>query len=297
MTYNELFEQVRNAPLLILDDLGTYSATAWAQEKFFQLVNARFNSRLPTVFVTLQPPSELDERLATRLLSPSLSLVLQLEGPGKGVYQQVGGMTREQLATMTFSNFNTHDPFHDAREQQLLKTIVESARGFAESPDGWLLLLGPNGCGKTHLAAAIANYRLEYGQPVFFAIVPDLLDHLRSSFHPDSTVNYDRIFEQTRTARLLILDDLGAHSSTPWAEEKLYQIINFRHISRLPTVITSNQLLEQMPGRLASRLGDQKLTLRFWMNLPDYRTLTRQAPEEKRQSDPRARAPGRARRS
>ena len=44
---------------------------------------------------------------------------------------------------------------------------------------------------------------------------------------------------EIRTASLLILDDLGAHSSTPWAQEKLFQIFNHRYNARLPTVITA----------------------------------------------------------
>ena len=58
---------------------------------------------------------------------------------------------------------------------------------------------------------------------------------------------------------LLILDDLGAESSTVWAKEKLYQIVVERHEARLPTVITSafeiNELEEAEP-RVGSRLMD-----------------------------------------
>ncbi|GAI75364.1 unnamed protein product, partial [marine sediment metagenome] len=41
MPYEEFFDQVRNAPLLILDDLGTQTATPWAKEKLEQLLNYR----------------------------------------------------------------------------------------------------------------------------------------------------------------------------------------------------------------------------------------------------------------
>ncbi len=56
-------------------------------------------------------------------------------------------------------------------------------------------------------------------------VVPDLLDHLRATFSPSSTVSLDRRFEEVRTTPLLILDDLGTQSATPWAREKLYQIV------------------------------------------------------------------------
>ena len=47
--------------------------------------------------------------------------------------------------------------------------------------------------------------------------------------------------------------------STPWAEEKLYQIVVHRHETRLPTVITSNSSideLEKFRPRIGSRLMD-----------------------------------------
>ena len=62
-----------------------------------------------------------------------------------------------------------------------------------------------------------------------FVVVPDLLDHLRATFSPTSTVSYDRRFEEIRTTPLLVLDDLGTQAMTPWAREKLYQLFNHRY--------------------------------------------------------------------
>ena len=62
-TYDQRFDQIRNHPLLILDDLGTESATAWAKEKLYQLFNHRYNARLPTVITTSREIDDLDPRL------------------------------------------------------------------------------------------------------------------------------------------------------------------------------------------------------------------------------------------
>ena len=67
-----------------------------------------------------------------------------------------------------------------------------------------------------------------------FIVVPDLLDHLRATFSPTSGATLDRVFEQVRTAPLLILDDLGTESATPWAREKLFQLFNHRYGAGCP---------------------------------------------------------------
>lgn len=125
--------------------------------------------------------------------------------------------------------------------------------------EGWLVLFGDCGCGKTHLAAAIANKALQRNYNVIFAVVPDLLDHLRSTFAPDSSVAYDERFETIREVPVLVLDDLGTENTTAWAREKLYQIINHRYNYRLPTVITINRKLEAIEPRILSRISDRSL--------------------------------------
>jgi DNA replication protein DnaC len=170
-------------------------------------------------------------------------------------------LRRHKLLTMsnlgpfsdkTFENFDAGVPG--------VARAYARARKFAEHPAGWLILFGGYGCGKTHLAAAIANQVLrENLMTVLFAVVPDLLDHLRSTFGPNSEVEYDERFEQIRGAHILMLDDFGTENATPWAREKLFQLINHRYNYRLPTVITSNRKPEDIDQRIFSRLSDREL--------------------------------------
>ena len=156
--------------------------------------------------------------------------------------------------------------------QEHQRVAYTRATEFAEHPDGWLVMLGGVGTGKTHLAAAIGNRRLELGEPAIFIVVPDLLDHLRSTFSPNSETQFDELFESVRTASLLILDDLGTQTTTPWAAEKLFQILNSRYMMRLPTVITTNVPLEDLGDRLASRMADPELSIPVSIAGPDLRT-------------------------
>jgi DNA replication protein DnaC len=146
---------------------------------------------------------------------------------------------------------------------------------YAKRPQGWLVLFGNYGAGKTHLAAAIANHALRRQVNVLFAIVPDLLDHLRSTFGPSSEVEYDERFEMIRTVPLLILDDLGTENTTPWAREKLFQIMNYRYNDALPTVITSNRKPEDIDPRIFSRMSDRALCEEhIIIDAADYRRLS-----------------------
>jgi DNA replication protein DnaC len=146
---------------------------------------------------------------------------------------------------------------------------------YARNPHGWLVLSGNYGCGKTHLAAAIANEVLKMNYEVLFTVVPDILDHLRSTFGPTSEVAYDERFEQIRGAKLLVLDDLGTENATPWAREKLYQIINHRYNYALPTVITTNREPKVIDPRIVSRMEDVVLCPeRIMIDASDYRHLT-----------------------
>ncbi len=147
-----------------------------------------------------------------------------------------------------------------------------AATAYAQNPHGWLFLHGNCGVGKTHLATSIANYAMENQKmSVLFAVVPDLLDHLRAAFHPDNGVAYDDRFAAIRNAQLLVLDDLGTENTTPWAREKLYQIFNHRYNEQLPTVVTSNQDFKKIDERVLSRLRDTRLSTYVFMDAADYR--------------------------
>jgi DNA replication protein DnaC len=268
-TYDELFEQVKNVPLLILDDLTLGGATTWAKEKLEQLLHHRFNTRLATVITSDVTLERMDERLRGHLTDNEFCQVWAVEQ--KFLLEYQGGLELELLRNMTFDNFDHKRLELPLEQRQNLRQAFNLAVDFARSPEGWLIFQGINGCGKTHLAAAIANYRLAHGNPVFFVVVPDLLDHLRSTFSPDSKISYDEFSEKLKEVPLLILDDFGEQSATPWAQEKLYQLINYRYNAQLPMVVTTCLSLEEIETRISSRMVDPKLSVVFNITAPDCR--------------------------
>jgi DNA replication protein DnaC len=281
VTYDELFESVRGSVLLVLDDLGTQTSSAWAQEKLFQLLNSRFNTELPTVITTNHRLAELDERLRSRLEDRRLSRVLRVPEPENPHVEALLSAWPRGLRHQTFESFKDEQADGFTRDEAVsLRSAHNAALEFANAPEGWLVLVGGFRCGKTHLAAAIKNERDKFSQPTVFMTVPDLLDYLRATYAPNSEVTYDRGFELIRDAPVLILDDYGAQRSTPWAEEKLFQLLNYRFNARLPTVITSNLPLHEPASlaagqvqelRIVSRLIDPGLSKVVRIDAPPYR--------------------------
>ena len=91
------------------------------------------------------------------------------------------GLPSDMMERMTFGAFDSAGNAADQEDQFSLQHALTAAKTFVRYPDGWLLLAGPHGCGKTHLSAAIIGDRIRAGEVAFFAFVPDLLDHLRST--------------------------------------------------------------------------------------------------------------------
>jgi DNA replication protein DnaC len=260
VSYDNLFEQLRTTPLLILDDLGAHSSTAWAQEKLFQLLNYRYVARLNTVITTNQRLEEMDPRIRSRLNDPSLVKHYHITAPD---FRAGKTLQPSQLSTLrlhldqTFEKFSWRREDIAGDERLNLKEINTVCATYASEPKGWIVLAGASGSGKTHLAAAIANHVANHTQTeVMFVVVPDLLDHLRAAYSPQSTVPYDRRFDEVKNAPLLVLDDLGTESATPWAREKLFQLLNHRYNALLPTVVTTSATPDEIEPWLRTRMFD-----------------------------------------
>ena len=102
-----------------------------------------------------------------------------------------------------------------------------------------LLMYGGVGTGKTFAAACIANYLLDQKIPVVMISFIKLLEMLEKNTDND-------IIQNLQSAKLLVLDDLGAERRTNYALEKVYNIIDARYRSKLPVILTTNLTMDEM---------------------------------------------------
>jgi DNA replication protein DnaC len=276
MGFIDLFEHVRQAELLILDDLPTRPASPWGQERLLQLLARRHSERLPTVITLRGDPNRLDDFLRTRFESPDgFGRIYRLGRVGGVAGRIVGAIRSGMRQRMTFDSFDIdgNGGLTD-REKLTLEAAKIYMQTWANQPLKWVYLNGPYGVGKTHLAVAAVVERENRGDDVFFATVADLLDHLRATFAPDSPITHEDLLDRIRTADVLVLDDMGAERNTPFAEDKLFQIINYRYEEQSPTIITTSQSIEDIAiarPRIASRLQDRQVVTEWPIEAPDYR--------------------------
>lgn len=191
--------------------------------------------------------------------------------------ERIWTKARKQSGLPTDSSDQTFDSYH----RDLQPHALDAARDFATDPDlWWLLMKGRPGTGKSHLLVAIANALLPARRPLYF-IAPDLLDYLRAGMRDGDDDNETAIARTKRvsTCDVLLIDDYGAENTTPWADERMYQIIDHRYRYRLPLVLATNLAEDKMPPRIASRLHDTARSRVINMTPGDYRRSDRRADE------------------
>jgi DNA replication protein DnaC len=138
-----------------------------------------------------------------------------------------------------------------------MKVAVARCKAVAAGKAWCALLAGDFGTGKTHLAIAAFMDWMAQGRGGYFWKVPDFLDWLRyHGFDEDGMGLQAALRIYQRANGLVIFDDLGTENPTDWAHEQLYRVLDSRYDQRLPTIITTNQPLDRIDGRIRSRFRE-----------------------------------------
>jgi len=144
-----------------------------------------------------------------------------------------------------------------AQHSQSLKNAKLLTQGFVReypgSAEKGLLLMGPSGGGKTHLAVAALKELIRGGHAGLFCDYRELLKEIQASYNPASESTEMRILEPIRTVEVLVLDDLGASKPSAWVLDIIGLVLNARYNERRVTILTTNYFDEAQNAEAAPR--------------------------------------------
>lgn len=171
-----------------------------------------------------------------------------------------GTMPPEDYERATFDTFVPRT----AAQAAAIVRVISWARREPDTVTPFLILSGPVGVGKTHLAKAAALYRAEHGERVHWSTSAGMLESITRTFEPEDRSDREWMArDQWADLPTLALDDLGAEQPTEWRLTTLEHILADRYEAYAPTIITTNHTLVQIAerhddgyGRLVSRLAD-----------------------------------------
>jgi len=176
----------------------------------------------------------------------------------------------ERYRHCDFENFETDNELENVSREQLetwnrslaqAKLIVQRFADEYMPPAGnegveqGLLVMGPCGVGKTHLAVAALKQIVLRGHAGVFYDYRELLKEIQDSYNPESQSTEMSILEPVLRSEVLVLDDLGASKPSMWALETVGHILNTRYNEKRVTLLTTNFLDSEPSGDSSTSSG------------------------------------------
>jgi DNA replication protein DnaC len=141
----------------------------------------------------------------------------------------------------TFENFKPLNASH----RDAVKISQKLISNYPVQESG-LIFQGPCGVGKTHMAVAIIHDLIwQKNVPCYFYDFRQLMRDLQNSYSTDSPMTENEVLAPVFEKKVLVLDELGAKRTTPWVEETIFYIINYRYNNKQLTIFTTNYLDRQ----------------------------------------------------
>ncbi len=262
---NEMIASVKEAIKAI--DMSPDKAAQFIEEQKIRNLTAQQNVKkllekhdLPEDYLEVKyfcPECNDTGVCGTKLCSCHIELLKEL------AYEEAG--KKSPLKICTFDDFrlsyypDTPMTKNERSPRETMSRIYEACKSYAcnfdrKSPS--ILMLGQTGLGKTHLSLAIVGTVIGLGYSVLYNSAQNFFRELQNErFGKSGSSVYENMMLE---CDLLVIDDLGAEFSTSFTVSALYNIINTRINTGLPTIISTNLTLteieKQYTNRISSRL-------------------------------------------
>jgi DNA replication protein DnaC len=158
----------------------------------------------------------------------------------------------ERYRHCDFENYETDNEIENVSREQLAawnrslaqaKLVVQRfAAEFPVGSENGLLLMGPCGAGKTHLAVAALKDIVQRGHSGLFYDYRELLKEIQDSYNPENQATEMGVLEPVLQAEILVLDDVGSSKPSLWALETVGHVLNTRYNEKRVTLLTTNFL-------------------------------------------------------
>jgi DNA replication protein DnaC len=202
----------------------------------------------------------------------------------------------ERYRHCDFENYETDNDIENVASAQLAvfnRSLVQAklmAQKFAaeftpirEHAEPGLLLMGPCGVGKTHLAVAALKEIVLHGYGGLFYDYRELLKEIQDSYNAESQSTEMGVLEPVLKAEIFILDDVGSSKPSPWALETVGHVLNTRYNEKRVTLLTTNYLDEESPQPRNAESSNATVGSRGNASFPDsYRSARMPSGEQMR---------------
>lgn len=150
---------------------------------------------------------------------------------------------------------------------KIIKKYLDDFEGMHGRGMGLYLYSQTKGSGKTRMVASIANYLIrEKGYQVKFATSLRILQEIKNTWNRETAQSSEsQLLQDLAGTDILIIDDFGVEAPAGWINDKYYQIINDRYISKKVTIYTSNQTIDTLryDERIVSRIKERSFLISF----------------------------------
>ncbi|HEY7825473.1 MAG TPA: ATP-binding protein [Candidatus Acidoferrales bacterium] len=158
----------------------------------------------------------------------------------------------ERYRHCDFENYEVDNDIEKAPREQLeawnrslaqAKLVVQGfAAEFPVGSEHGLLLMGPCGVGKTHLAVSALKEIILRGHSGLFYDYREMLKEIQDSYNSESEATEMGVLEPVLKTEILVLDDVGSSKPSLWALETVGHVLNSRYNEKRVTLLTTNFL-------------------------------------------------------